>query len=1283
MPSSATATDLLCAVLALRLRYVRPDELAAVMLECQSDGSSSLELALAERGLLTASQVRLIETLQQCHLERRAGDAARCLADLGVHEDALESLLSSDVSQLAPALAKMAPAEGADPALASDAERPAASEHSPATLSLLATASTADGRDSSEGGRSLETQFPRSAASPQRFRKLRMHAQGGLGKISLADDEQLHRRVALKEILEQRADSPDDRARFVREAEITGALEHPGIVPVYELGRFADGRPYYAMRFIRGDSLQAAIERLYHADRGAGPETILDVDGGEASDSPSEPEPAAGPESRAQPLRHAQRRRELRRLLQRFQSVCQTIHYAHSRGVIHRDLKPANIMLGKHGETLVVDWGLAKSFGDADFQVDDSSSDLRPLAGRRNSSTVTVAGRVVGTPGFMAPEQAEGNVDNLTAAADIYSLGATLYCLLTGRSSPFQGSTLRQAIELIRHGDFPRPRQVNRDVPPALEAICLKAMAVKPEDRYRSAAELVEEVDRWLADEPVLAWREPLVHRAARWMRRHRSWTLAGAAALVLIAVVSTASAVWVGAARSREAIARQNEAVERQRAESQKEEAERLAATLLVKDVEALRRDQPPGWTWIGLDQLAKAVQLAPDALDRVQVRSLAAACLTSVDARQSGEYARSQVAHCVAFSPDGRTLAVAASKSGWTNPGTVTLANLAAGKERTLAYPRDVTWELFNGGRTDGGRSLAFSPDGRWLVVGTRSGWIHRFDLSQPAPEPQGWKPVADDVEVHDLLFSAAGESLYAVSRNVRGAGHANTTCTVSRWPVASWPSAPAAVAELPGVVYLARSEDERLLFATGSEAHWLDGQTLAVVRTSSAELSGEAAGCPAAGFLASEDAGTPHVLDESSDRIFLRLRDDGLGTGHAGSIRRLSFHPTGRLLASGANEDGVKLWDLLDGSLAVSLPLPGSETTFPAFSADGRRLASPAARSTIAFDVRGGDVMDCVALQAGEIVSFAWSAGGDRLFIAARGQVPSQLVLADWSEGVRTELGAVTAGPESAPPQWAVHPSGQALCVIPGASILGIDSRAGAEAAPLELDGQRSAIAGAFSRDGSRLWLVEGNNRVSAWDVGPEGLAGELKFVGDFTTQGLDILTGRDNIQCLAAAGERSLIGLDNGMVMMIDAGQTGPARYWTTPAKRIQALAVSGDQRLAAAGTDGGRVALIDLAKGRIVANLLPLEQRGVASLTLDGRGELLAVGSDAGNVQLWRRGEDGFERLLTLREADGRAATLRFHPTQARLTAHFAAERGLQVWRLDALKDALRRIGAGW
>jgi serine/threonine-protein kinase len=237
-----------------------------------------------------------------------------------------------------------------------------------------------------------------------------------------------------------------------------------------------------------------------------------------------------------------------RELLSRFIAVCNAIAYAHSRGVIHRDLKPGNILLAKYGETLVVDWGLAKAAGRAD-QIAESA-DEAPLELQSGvGSTPTRFGTVVGTPAFMSPEQAEGRLDLLGPASDIYSLGATLYFLLAGQC-PFTSPRLDMVLDHVKRGDFPRPREVKSDVPRALEAICLKAMALKQTDRYLTASALADDLEHWLADEPVSAHPERGIERAGRWIRRHKSAALTSAIGLLLVAVVAIVAAVLVNRQR-------------------------------------------------------------------------------------------------------------------------------------------------------------------------------------------------------------------------------------------------------------------------------------------------------------------------------------------------------------------------------------------------------------------------------------------------------------------------------------------------------------------------------------------------------------------------------------------------------------------------------------------------------------------------------------------------------------------------------------------------------------
>jgi serine/threonine protein kinase len=345
-----------------------------------------------------------------------------------------------------------------------------------------------------------------SAGGSVRYRVLRPHARGGLGEVFVARDEELGREVALKEIQAQHADDPDSRGRFVREAEVTGLLEHPGVVAVYGLGAYADGRPFYAMRFIQGDSLKEAIDRFH---QGSKPKFT---------------------------------RTEFRQLLGRFIDVCQAIAYAHSRGVLHRDLKPGNIMLGKFGETLVVDWGLAKVAGTKDGAVGDQSIGVSS----ESHATPTMHGQAIGTPAYMSPEQATGKLDELGPATDVYSLGATLYALLTGRA-PIEAANLPETLRKAERGEWTPLRQVNSSIPGPLAAICAKAMALKPSDRYASAEALAADVERFLADESVSAHPDAMIVKVRRWMRKRPGVTAGAAVAVLAGLAASFAGFVVVG----------------------------------------------------------------------------------------------------------------------------------------------------------------------------------------------------------------------------------------------------------------------------------------------------------------------------------------------------------------------------------------------------------------------------------------------------------------------------------------------------------------------------------------------------------------------------------------------------------------------------------------------------------------------------------------------------------------------------------------------------------------
>jgi serine/threonine protein kinase len=507
MSSRDAHRQLLLGLLALQNGFVTQAQLVAAFGVWSLDKSRSLEEVFVEQKALDEAARSLLAALVERHLASHQQDAEQSLAALPAPVEIRARLRSI-----------------ADPDLG-------------ASLMRLKEGDTA--RNEPDVTQTLPV-----TPAGGRFVVLRPHARGGLGKVSVALDSELNRQVALKEIREEYAHDEYNQSRFVQEAEITGQLEHPGIVPVYGLGAYRDGRPYYAMRFVEGESLKTAIE-TFHGKR------------------------------TERKLLSSEQAVAFRNLLGRIIAACNAIEYAHSRKVIHRDIKPENIMLGPYGETLVVDWGLAKSLDAGSSnppatQFERQGSD-ETLPGSRakpvklkgsSGATPTLEGSALGTPAYMSPEQAQGKLAELGPGSDVYSLGASLYVLLTGQAA-FKGDEVTELLEKVRSGQFASPRAIWSGVPRPLEAICLKAMAMKSAERYRSARALAEDIERYLADEPVSACVDPILVRARRWMKRHPALT-ASAAASVILSLTGAIALVVMSQAHAAE-LAKKNQTIEKQ----------------------------------------------------------------------------------------------------------------------------------------------------------------------------------------------------------------------------------------------------------------------------------------------------------------------------------------------------------------------------------------------------------------------------------------------------------------------------------------------------------------------------------------------------------------------------------------------------------------------------------------------------------------------------------------------------------------------------------------------
>ena len=467
MPSTYQADNLLYAASCLRLNLATSDSIQEALDATRDGRSDSTGEHLVKAGSLSEDVHLLLLSLIEAQKKTHGGSAERCLEQFT--QSALSERMISNWT------------EGDQQTI--DFSGPASNG---ADVDLVTCADSANFRPT---------------VATERFMKLVKHSQGGMGELYRARDMQLNRLVALKQMHPHCVEQESLRDRFFFEGQVTGRLEHPGIVPVYAMGENSDKLPYYVMRYIDGETMTDAIRRLHSSE---------EVDLNRSNE-------------------------EFRNLLARFVDACYAIDYAHSRGVLHRDLKPDNIMLGKFQETLVVDWGLAAGGRPTDADVDAAHQVLDDNLNRRQQETM--AGTALGTPNYMSPEQARGNLDAIGPATDIFNLGASLFHLLT-RSAPIKGTSTESILYQASKCDFTNPRELVKHVPPPLEAIVLKAMAPDPANRYETAGQLAADVERWLADEPVAAYPEPFTDRVVRWVRRNRGLAASIAGSVLLLSVV-------------------------------------------------------------------------------------------------------------------------------------------------------------------------------------------------------------------------------------------------------------------------------------------------------------------------------------------------------------------------------------------------------------------------------------------------------------------------------------------------------------------------------------------------------------------------------------------------------------------------------------------------------------------------------------------------------------------------------------------------------------------------
>jgi WD40 repeat protein/serine/threonine protein kinase len=1187
--------DLLFEALAVHLGFVTRDAMEEARRARGAEAAAgSLAGLLVGRGVLTPDRRAALDSLEDELLARHGGDVDGCL-------DAL-SAFGRLRRELEREKRRGAAREGSwHPTLPSI---PVGGARAEAEVGVEARVTGRDDDDDDEvdGDDDEPADYECNLAAPgalgNRFQLLHAHARGGIGVVSVAFDAELQREVALKQIKSESADDADSRARFLLEAEVTGRLEHPGIVPVYGLGFDAQGRPYYAMRFVRGITLDDAIARFHEAD--------------------SDPMRRRDPRERAL---------ELRQLLGRFVSVCHTMAYAHSRGVLHRDLKPANVLLGPYNETLIVDWGLAKVLGRAESPIAPVPEVAIAPGGKKrakgpsrvmpplgySSSTDTVAGAAFGTPAFMSPEQAEGDLEKLGPASDVYSLGAMLYTLVVGKPAfEYAWCEVTTLIARVKNGEFPPPRKVNPGVPRPLEAICLKAMARLPDQRYAGAEELAGEIESWLADEPVAAHREPRWSRLARWGRRHRP-LVTGAGVLLVAAVVGlTLGLVLLGRAQ-RETEAQRRVAVR-----------EREVATFLSAEssqrAEALRRRDYINRVNLAYresedDNAALSDQYlygCPSSLRNWEWSHVHRIGHVELETFVTGDPSQRFDIWSLAFSPDGKRIASGAGP--WFQARSGPTAGLVV---RDVETGREI---FARRGEPGAVQAVAYSLDGKSLIAATGTteavtGAV--LTCHDPATGQVRWRLSEQDTNILGLAISPDGKTLLCGCggfNNYDGVGYARLRDAATGKEVGDKiPGGPG------GVAAVAFSPDGKQVALANRGL--VDVWDLAT-RSPAFQLSGHRDFVYAVTF--SPDG--KWVASGGWDQT-IRLWDRATGRpartmlGHRGFVRGLSFRPDSRQLISGSEDKSVRLWDVASGREIAAFHGHTGFVHCVAFSPGGVQAASGSLDGTIKlWPAAAPDPHVHFRNGSGWVGTVAFHPGGRRVATAHNGSVRV------WDPRTGEELWRII-GPRGLLGRIGLtfSPDGKVLvATAPGGAINLRDSETGRLVR--ELDRSASPVVdAALSPDGTILATAGNDGAVTLRDMA----SGDVLRTISGHPGGLGGLVFSPDGRRLATSGEDRNVRVwetaTGSELLTLSGHKTGVKDVAFSPDGR-QIASVGGQYR----GTPASEVLIWDATSGNLVHKL-----EGHTSLVTavayfpDGR--RLATASDDRTVKLWdpETGEDVF------------------------------------------------------
>jgi WD40 repeat protein len=1011
-------------------------------------------------------------------------------------------------------------------------------------------------------------QRPDVEPTEERYVLRGLRAVGGVGEIWLARDLELDRDVALKVLRPDRAADPALETRFLHEARITARLQHPGIVPVYDLAprdrtasAGAEQPAFYTMRLVPGRTLAEAAQ-AFHARRGEGKVGQVDL--------------------------HA--------LLTAFVSVCQTVAYAHSRGVIHRDLKPHNVALGDFGEVVVLDWGLARELGAAPATVTAGDAQ-RPTAPPEAGATRD--GDVLGTPEYMAPEQAAGDLGHIDARTDVHGLGAILYEILTGRP-PFPvpdggiGQSERRAPTAPR-GFWPA-------VPPALEAISLQALARAPADRYDSAAAVAREVQHWLADEPVAAYPEPIFGRLRRWGRRHQV-LVAAAAALVLTGLLAGgATLILVRAEQARTADTRAQAALaQAYGAERARHEARQQAYFHRIALAERTLAANNPSRAFQLLDECP------------VEFRAWEWYCLKRLcQAGVTVLHGHDGTVAAVAFSNDGRWLASAGFD------GTACLWDAVTGADRRVLRGHNAV--VYH---------LAFSPDSRLLATASWDQTVRLWDLAtgEPACELRGHTG-----PVNRVVFRPDGRRLATLANDqtvriwdvATGAPLKTFDAAVRPWPMNDLAYSPSGkLLALAGPDPLIRLWDAD----TGVELRRLAGHSV---------VARAVAFSPDGAFLASGDgevgrgdAGEVRLWNIATGQCVRVLQ------GHTEPVHALAFSPDGSRLVSSGADHTVKLWDLAAGQEALTLHGHTDAVRWSAFSPDGQRLATAGTDQTIRLwdAARWSDHLPPRLKQT------LGGPPGERLFGVAvrsdgrRWAAVGKYAIRLWQDGAElathqlSEVDYFAAAFRPGTDELATAGSDGEVLLLDATTGRRVRSFAGHAGGPIK--------GLACTPDGRLLASASWDRTVRVWDL-VDGTARHV--LRGHTAPVFAVDASADGRWFASASADRTVRVWDaaTGAVVQTLAGHgSGVLAVRFSP---------RGDL-LASAATDG-TIRIWEVAGWRERPHI-HRHAAAVRTLAFRADGEVLASGSDDWTIHLWRPTTG--KELATLRGHTSRVAGLAFLP----------------------------------